>query len=59
MEAKYYVRWREDFDDQWGWFTKKELKAEIKRIKKLEAEEDGEASIELIIQGEDKTNEFL
>lgn len=51
------MEWREDFDDQWGWFSYKDLKKEIKRIKSLD-EDDGEASIYRIIKGEDVSDDF-
>lgn len=56
-EQKYFMEWREDFDDQWGWFSYKDLKKEIKRIKSLD-EDDGEASIYRIIKGEDVSDDF-
>lgn len=59
MKREYYMKWREDFDDQQGWFTKKELETEIKRINELILdEENGEASIEVIIKGEEVTSKF-
>lgn len=59
MKRDYYMKWRESFDDQEGFFTKKELEKEIKRINVLILdEEDGEASISLILKGTDVTKEF-
>lgn len=57
-KSEYYMQWREDFDDQWGWFTYEQLKKEIERIKKLEKDEDGEASIDKIIKGKDVGGDF-
>jgi hypothetical protein len=57
---KYFMRWRESFDDQEGWFSLKELNKEIKRIEALiDDNEAGEATIYCIIKGEDVTNQFV
>jgi len=56
-ERRFYMRWREAFDDQEGWFTMDELTLEIKRIKDLGDYQ--EASINLIIHGKDTTEECL
>ena len=55
---EFYMEWREDFDDQYGWFDESELKEEIKRIKALEEDDDGEASVGKIIKGKDVTEDF-
>lgn len=58
-KREFFMEWREDFDDQWGWFTESELKKEIKRIKKLiDDDEDGEASISRIIKGKNVTVDY-
>lgn len=57
-KREYFMEWREDFDDQWGWFTKTDLLKEIKRIKALEEDDDGEASVGKIIKGKDVSDEF-
>lgn len=57
---KYFMRWRESFDDQEGEFTLAQLKEEIKRIQVLiDDDEDGEACIYSIIEGTDVTQEFV
>lgn len=54
------MRWREDFDDQEGWFeTEKELIAEVLRIQMLADDGDGEACVMTIVKGKDVTDEFL
>lgn len=55
-EAEYYMRWREEFDEQWGWFTRPQLIKEIKRIKSLDGEM--EANIELILLATDVSSDF-
>lgn len=61
MKTKqFYMRWREDFDDQEGWFeTEKELIAEVLRIQMLADDGDGEACVMTIVKGKDVTDEFL
>lgn len=58
-KQEFFMEWREDFDDQWGWFDEEGLKKEIKRIKKLIDEDDGEAAIHRIIKGKNVTADFL
>ena len=55
---KFYMQWRESFDDQNGWFTESELKTEILRIEELIKEDDGEAMIYFVIEGKDVTDNF-
>lgn len=58
MREQYFMRWRENFDDQEGWFSFSELEKEVERIKKLVAEADGEATIYMIIYGQLVTEQF-
>ncbi len=58
-KRNFYMTWREDFDDQWGWFTESELMEEIERIKKLSDDDDGEAAIRLIIRGQEITDKLI
>ncbi len=54
---RYFMKWREDFDDQSGTFMSvEELTEEVERIKSMDGE--GEAYIIEIIKGEDVTDEF-
>lgn len=54
---EFYMTWREDFDDQEGWFTEEGLIAEIERIKALD--EDGEAEVRTIIKGENVFDKYV
>jgi hypothetical protein len=60
MEQRdYFVLWREDWDDQEGWFTKAEAKELIDRIWQLEADgESGEPMILSVIQGRNALDDF-
>lgn len=61
-QPQYFVTWREDFDDQWGWFTTQELFKQFAHFQTLK--EDGEWDGEFdptevrIIQGKDVTKKF-
>lgn len=53
------MEWRECFEEQWGEFNELELKRNIKRVQKLEREEEGEAMVYRIIKGTDVTDQFI
>lgn len=61
----HYVSWREDFDDQYGWMTAKEVRSLSMRLKKLgwnpkkRQEGEGEAEIKRVIRGSDVTDAFV
>lgn len=62
-KLEYFVMWREDYNDEEGWFTKDQAEALVNRIWTIEAEEQnggygGEPEIYFIIKGEDVTNQF-
>lgn len=57
VTQKYFMEWREDFDDQHGWYeTEEALKKEIDRIKSLDGA--GEAEVTRIIMGIDVSEKF-
>ena len=57
MSSIYYMHYRENFDDQFGWYTKEQLEKEVIRIRSLA--DDGEACIYTIIIGRDITSDFI
>jgi hypothetical protein len=58
--VKYFMMWREDFEDYKGWFTEDELRGELQRLSKIESG-DGEFEMSdiVIIAGQDVTKEWV
>ena len=60
MSMKYFVSWRENYNDECGWFdTKEEVQKLVKRIKEqIEDDDGGEPDIYFVIKGEDISETF-
>lgn len=56
LQYDHYIMWREDFEDEEGWFTKPGAHDLVYRIKQLHGE--GEAMIYVVILGKDVSTEF-
>lgn len=54
-EQMFYMTWREDFYDQYCWFTQEGLEKEFERFKSIEGGEFDPADIQ-IIKGVDVTD---
>lgn len=56
---EYFIRWRENFNDEEGWFTKDQAKELVRRIHDSKEEDiGGELDIYCVIKGQDVSGEF-
>lgn len=53
---KYFVMWREDYDDHYGWFSEQGVKEIVRHIEGLDGESESE--IQTIIEGVDAKHKF-